>query len=198
MPIPSFSADDIRAVFLNLLPRGRVWPRGTSSVISQVAGALTAGVVRLTDRAGNLLNETRPDTTLELLPEWEKSLGLPDPCWGTSPTLDARRSQVLARFCDGGGQSVPRIIAYAASLGYTVTVTEYTASIAGIARAGDNLMSAAAAHTFTVNAALNTVRYFRAGVSTAGEPLSSFGNDTMICEINAMKPAHTVAVFAYT
>jgi uncharacterized protein YmfQ (DUF2313 family) len=38
---------------------------------------------------------------------------------------------------------------------------------------------------------------FRAGLSAAGERLRTWGNDTLECKLNQLKPAHTIALFAY-
>ncbi|WP_197520275.1 putative phage tail protein, partial [Paraburkholderia tropica] len=53
---------------------------------------------RSTSRANYLLIDSFPPTAYELLPEWESTLGLPDPCAGEAPTIPQRQAQVLARF----------------------------------------------------------------------------------------------------
>jgi uncharacterized protein YmfQ (DUF2313 family) len=56
-------------------------------VQSQVLYGLAKSYERETARANNLLVDSFPLTTYELLPEWESSLGLPDPCAGVAPIL---------------------------------------------------------------------------------------------------------------
>jgi uncharacterized protein YmfQ (DUF2313 family) len=51
-----------------------------------VLSGFTPAFERLTARANNLLIDAFPGSTYELLPEWEATLGLPDPCAGEAPT----------------------------------------------------------------------------------------------------------------
>lgn len=48
-----------------------------------------------------------------------------------------------------------------------------------------------------INAPKNTVTRFAAGVSAAGEPLATWGNAVLECELQALTPAHTVLQFHY-
>jgi uncharacterized protein YmfQ (DUF2313 family) len=51
---------------------------------------------------------------------------------------------------------------------------------------------------WAVNAPLNTVTYFRPGVSAAGEALASWGNAVLECEVQKLAPAHTLPIFIYS
>jgi uncharacterized protein YmfQ (DUF2313 family) len=144
-----------------------------------------------------LLVDAFPATAVELLPEWESTLGLPDPCAGESPTLQGRQQQVVARLTNSGGQSVPYFIAYAQTLGYTVTVTEFAPFRAGQSRAGQPTGTQDWFFTWQINAPLNTITYFRAGQAGADQPLASWGNAVLQCELMAIKPAHTYLNFGY-
>ena len=96
-----YTAADYLAALQALLPRGRVWPRDNGTVQTQVLSGLSPGFERLNSSAVNVLGEIFPPSTYQLLPEWEATLGLPDPCAGLSPTVDLRRNQVVARFVGG-------------------------------------------------------------------------------------------------
>lgn len=180
------------------MPRGFVWPRGTDATQTKALSGLVPVYVRTNARANKLLVEALPSTTFELLPEWEATLGLPDPCAGVSPTIQGRRAQVVARFSNIGGQSTSHMIAFAKSLGYTITITQFTPARAGMLRAGQPLCGTSWAHAWRVNAALNTINPFRAGYSVAGEPLSSSGNAVLECELKNYAPAHTTVFFKYS
>lgn len=197
MPAPRFSAADFTGAILACLPTGLVWPREPDSVLARILGTLAPSYARQTDRAGYLLTDAFPDTTLELLPEWEATLGLPDPCAGSNPTLQQRQAQVRARFRADGGQSAAYLTAAAARLGYAITITQFQAFKCGASRCGDPLCGEAWAHAFQVNAPPQTITYFRAGASAAGEPLQAWGNSVLQCEITALAPAHTVPIFLY-
>lgn len=179
------------------MPQGRVWPKDQASVQTAVLEALAPAMARETAYAGALLLDAFPTYPVYLLPEWEATLGLPDPCAGTNPTLQQRQAQVRARFTATGGQSILYFTAYAATLGYTITVQEFAPFRAGKNRAGDPCQGAAWASTWRVTAPLNTITSFRAGASAAGEPLRSWGNAVLECELTAIAPAHTVLQFAY-
>ncbi|WP_244933763.1 putative phage tail protein [Pandoraea apista] len=100
------------------MPRGAVWPRDPDALQTKVIRGLSSIYAQNTARANNLLIDSFPGTAFELLPEWEKTLGLPDPCAGVAPTIEARRAQVVARLAAVGGQSVAYFIQLATNLGY--------------------------------------------------------------------------------
>lgn len=192
MTTPIFVDSDYQRALLALLPRGKVWPRDLDGLQTHVLGAFAPTYRRSGDRGLALLVDAFPATTFSLLQEWEESLGLPDPCAGEAPTLQARQKQVVARFTNSGGQSIPYIVAFAAALGYTITVTQYQPFRCGQSRAGDQLGTQDWAFYWTANAPLQTITYFRTGVSACGEPLEDWGGDVLQCELDAVKPAHTL------
>lgn len=196
MAAPQYTAGDFLSALQALMPRGRVWPRDPDATQAKVLAGLTKIYERQTIRSGQLLDDAFPLTTYELLPEWEETLGLPDPCAGEAPTVAARRAQVLARLKAQGGQSISYFIAFAADLGYTITITQYVPARAGNLRAGQPVCGNDWAHAWTVTSASYTVNYARASVLAAGEPLAYWGDTVLTCELSAVKPAHTVLLFA--
>lgn len=200
MAAPNYQASDFLTALQALMPRGLAWPRDPASVMGQVMLGLAPTWARHTERNNNLLVDAFPATAVELLPEWESALGLPDPCAGPAPTVAQRQSQVVARFAGSGGQSVPYFVQYAALLGYTVTVTEYVASRVGQSRVGQPISRMGQQWSFVwqINAPLNTVTQSRVGSARAGDPLASWGNAVLQCEINEVVPAHTILIFAYS
>jgi uncharacterized protein YmfQ (DUF2313 family) len=197
MRAPILTAADFLSALQALMPRGRVWPRELDSVQAETLAGLAPTYERQTNRANYLLVDVFPATTTEVLPEWEETLGLPDPCAGEAPTIQQRRAQVVAKLTNTGGQSVAYFIAYAAALGFVITITEFTPFRMGAQRMGAPLGGPDWAHTWAVNAPLNTIVFFRTGVSTMGEALEAFGNAVLECEFNAIKPAHTILQFRY-
>ena len=198
MRAPALLADDFARAFRNLLPRGKVWPRDIASTVYAVSQAVGPTYERQTSRANNLLVDAFPATTVELLPEWEKSLGLPNPCAGMAPTIEQRRAQVLARFANTGGQSRAFYIGFARQLGYEIGIVDYAPFRASWSAAGSPVASEDWAFVWGITAPLNQINYFRAGVGAAGEPLAYWSNDVLECEMNAIKPAHTILLFLYS
>jgi len=198
MPVPNFSLSDFRQALLGLLPQGAIWPRDPSAMPWQIANVWAPTFQRSADRAANLLIDAFPSTTNELLPEWEETLGLPDPCAGESPTVAQRRNQVLARLSDTGGSSVSDLVQFAATLGYAITITQFAAAAADILVADGPANDPPWAYVWRVNAAQTTVTYFEADQSFADEPLATWGNGVLECEISARAPAHTIVQFSYS
>lgn len=180
MAAPIFSISDFLQALQNLLPRGRAWPRDSESLLTKVLTGLAPTYARLAARDNQLILEALPSTTTELLPEWELTLGLPDPCAGEAPTIEARRAQVVARFANDGGQSATFFIGYALTLGYVITITVYTPWTFGLPL-GLPLYGEDWALAWTVNA-----------------PAAAGDNDVLRCEFERLKPAHTVVNFVYT
>lgn len=198
MPKPSFTSADFTSALLRLLPRGRVWPKELSSVHAQAVSCFAPTFQRLSDSALGLLVDAFPSTAVNLLDAWELTLGLPDPCAGVSPTFQGRRNQVVARFTNTGGQSIQFFKAFALGLGYTVTVTQYAPFRCGQSSCGEQLGAVEWFFTWAINSPLNTISYFRTGQSAVGEPLSSWGNSVLECELSEAKPAHTILQFHYS
>lgn len=172
-----FAADDYAAAGRALLPRGRVWPDDPASVQGRAMAAIGRTLERSDAAAVALLTDAFPVAPVDLLPEWEASLGLPDPCLGASPTLAQRQAQVAARFVSGGGQSIAYYTRFAASLGFTITVRQYRPFQVGVDAVGQPLIGEAWAFAWGVNVTANT-----SGLTT----------DVLRCELEAIKPAHTV------
>jgi uncharacterized protein YmfQ (DUF2313 family) len=197
--LPSFAAWDFLAQFQRLLPRGRIWQRGWGARQAQALLILMPTWVRLHGRANALVADAFPCSTFELLPEWESSLGLPDECIGQLDTIQQRQAAVCAKFTARGGQSEQYFIDLAASAGFEVeSIVEFAPFRASIDRCGQPLNSEAWAYAWQVIAPPTTIVYFRAGASTAGEPLAAWGNTTLICLIERYAPAHTVPIFRFT
>ena len=136
-------------------------------------------------------------TTNQLLPNWERVLGLPDDCSELGESTTIRRLNVLAKLATRGGQSPQYFIDVAAALGYTIAITEFDVFRAGVSSAGDPVYSEEWEYAWQVNAPETTVVYFAASTSVAGDPLADWGNDRLECVITNLKPAHTHVLFAY-
>ena len=79
-----------------------------------------------------------PGRDPELLPDWERNWGLPDPCYTAPLTIAERQLALVMRMTMLGAQSRAFFIEVAAQIGYTITITEYRTFVCGIDRCGDN------------------------------------------------------------
>ncbi|VVE06456.1 YmfQ family protein [Pandoraea sputorum] len=197
MLAPNFTAANFLAAMKALMPRGRVWPTDFDTVQTQVLQGFAPSYERQTARANYLLIDSFPGTTYELLPEWEETLGLPDPCAGPAATVPQRRNQVIARFSNSGGASVQYFVTFAQTLGYSISIEQYTQARAGMLKAGDPCCGYDWNFAWKITAPINTVVRALAGAMAAGDPLASWGNKVLECEFLALRPAHTIPIFAY-
>lgn len=196
-PPAGFDQADYRALLGALLPLGIAWPRAAESTLQRLLDALAAELARLDERARALIGESDPRAATELLPEWERMAGLPDSCTGASPTLAVRRATLEGRLTSVGGQSKSFFRVLAARLGFSIEIDEFFSEAAAIA-AGIPYVGTSWATTWRVRSGATTVRDFRVGQATVGEPLRTWGNQLLECSLNRLKPAHTTLLFAFS
>ncbi|HZR34769.1 MAG TPA: putative phage tail protein [Nevskia sp.] len=178
MAAPVYSADDFLGAFQALMPRGRAWPRDPDATQTKVLAALAKSPERTVIAANALLADAFPRAPVQLLPEWQDSLGLPDLCAGTSPTLDQQQAQVLARFVGVGSNTRLGYINFAANLGYSITIRYFAPFRCGRSHMGEPLGGQEWMSTWEVVCpALDAV---------------------LECEMNSVNQAHTPLFFGTT
>lgn len=89
-PIPP--TESYVRMMLELLPPGKLWRRLEGSVLYALLFGSADELWRVDSRAADLVSEADPRTATELLPDYERELGL-DP----APTTDERRARIIAR-----------------------------------------------------------------------------------------------------
>jgi uncharacterized protein YmfQ (DUF2313 family) len=194
----SHTPEDYGKLLRDLLPPGQAFSREPGTDLEQLLLGMGVELSRVEARADVLALEVVPSTTSELLPDWERAAGLPDNCsMALEDTAQGRRNSLIAKLSSLGGQSISYFVGVLAGLGYQTTITEFRQFRAGLAVAGDPLTNGEWIYVWRVNAPETTIIEFRAGLSAAGEPLRSWGNEALECKINALKPAHTLALFGY-
>jgi uncharacterized protein YmfQ (DUF2313 family) len=133
------SGDDYGSAFLQLLPQGPAWPRTLGSTLDLACRGLAKYWGEVDRRAGDLLEqESDPRKTLELLLDWERNWGLPDPCYEAPQSIDERHRELIRRMTMLGAQSRQFFIDMAAELGYTITISEYRVWVVGMDQCGDS------------------------------------------------------------
>jgi len=190
-------ADFERQIAL-IAPQGRAWSRDPDSFQVSTWNVIGASLWGAHQRAVSLLEtEANPTRAVELLAEWERDYGLPDPCTAATPTLPQRQAALLSKITARGGQSRAYYIGIAAALGYTVTITEYKPFRLGFSVFGDLLLGPAWQFAWQVNVPSANVTRFRFGLSAFGEPLWTVDSAELECRLRALAPAHTVLLFSY-
>ena len=211
------SGDDYAQAMLQLLPQGQAWPRfpDATEVLTIYGLAQYWGFVD--SRAADVLEiESDPRLTIELLPDWERNWGLPDPCLTDPPTdLNSRHAALVAKMTLYGDQSREFFINLAAQLGYTITITEYSPYMCGVSQVGDTrgldpdsnpgdwrwmLGPPELRFYWTVHVGSLSLIYFRCGSSQCGvDRLLEIGvASDLECVLDRYAPAHTQIVYDYS
>lgn len=209
-------ASDYALAINNLLPTGLAWPRDASSVLQQLVNGLSAIWEDVENAVDLLLNfESDPRITNILLPDWERAWGLPDLCLDEPVTTSDRQKALVLRITLLGAQDRQFFIDLAASIGYTVTITEYRPFVVGLDRVGDNrewfggtsygdypyiLGPPDNRFYWTVHVGVARLTWFRATKGQLGvDHHLTIGLATDLeCLFRRYKPAHTDIIFDYS
>jgi uncharacterized protein YmfQ (DUF2313 family) len=191
---PQFGDDDYQGAMLALLPQGRVWQRELTSVLARMLGALSPTYTRSSDAATQLLVDMDPTLTVNLLPEWEKSLGLPDACTPANPSFSQRQAAVRAKWAARGGQTTAYYIHLALLLGYPgVSIQQYAPSRFG-GLFGEPFGGDAWAFAWLVSIPGLLVTDLLFG-QPFGQFFATWGSTEIQCRIEHAAPAHTIVLF---
>ncbi|MDD2342288.1 MAG: DUF2313 domain-containing protein [Tolumonas sp.] len=117
------SVDQWGDALLQQMPRGKAWPRDPDAYLPKYVRGFAKRLADLELSADGLLLEMRPETTVQLLPEWETYLGFPE-CEVTEQSFERRRAAVVEKYHRKGGLQTWQIEQIAAALGFTVKVYE--------------------------------------------------------------------------
>ena len=181
-----------------LLPQGPAWPREPAALLTRLLDAFAEEFSRVDARADQLIEESDPRTTYELLADWERVAGLPGTCAllaGVNLTVEQRRAALVAKLTERGGQSRAYFIALAARLGFTVTITEFRPYCVNSV-VNDPVCSEEWSFVWQVNSSLNTIITSTVRMAV-NDPLRKWGNELLECALSQDKPAHTTVLFAY-
>ncbi|WP_267355593.1 MULTISPECIES: putative phage tail protein [unclassified Methylobacterium] len=195
---------DYAQAFANLLPTGAAWSRDPASTLMQlIRGQAEIWGAVVDPRAADLLEiETDPRFTLELLGEWERAYGLPDPCVPVVQTLPERRQALAQKIAMQGGQSRAFFIGVAAALGYAITITEYVPFQFGLSSFGGShgrFNPPGFRYCWTVRVGNRRLTRFQFGASSFGRDplLDTRRAEDIECIFGRIKPAHTLLFFNY-
>lgn len=214
MTVVRRSREDYAQAFLDLLPPGPPFPRETDTHIHKLFLGLAGVVERVDQRVADFIErEADPRRTIEMLADWERNTGLPDPCVDEPLTIEDRRKNLVRRLTMLGRQDRDYFVEIAADLGYEIEIVEHRPFIVGITPVGDTRPTGAAGERYlrrigppslryywTVRVKGARVSWFRAGSGQAGlDPLARIGTATDLeCLFRRYKPAHTEVIFDYS
>lgn len=193
----ALNVDDYLQQLQALLPVGPAWSREPQALITKLLGGWAEEFARVDNRAQDLLNEADPRTTSELLADWERVAGLPDPCVTVDTNVDQRRAALVAKLTSLGGQSRQYFIDLAVSFGYSgVTIDEYR-PMNCTDDCNDALVSQADRFVWTINLPSTSGVFVMNCDSACNSALQAWGDQAIECRINRYKPGQTTVIFAY-
>lgn len=187
------------------LPPGRAWPREPDSVLVRFLYGVAEPLAEVDQRAADLLvREAYPGLAYELLADWERVCGLPDPCVPVPLTLEERRNAVVQKLAARGGQSRAYFLGIAEALGYEgVSITEFSPFVFGISGFGDAFWtfgSPTIRFYWRVNVPGPRLTWLRFGLGMFGRDphCRILRAEDLECIFDRLKPAHTDVIFNYS
>lgn len=195
------NAADIQSQLYKLFPPGPIWSRVVGGRFAAFLAGAAEELARVHNEIAGLVDEFDPSTTDDLLEDWERVAGLPEPCDPDPPTDKPTRRQLLvAKLRSVGGQTPSYYKAISdAATGEDCTINEFSGSLftAG-STAGSPLYSSGWAFWWSVSIPNTDPTFFKAGDGAGGalavypSTVSSLG-----CMLDRIKPEHTRFFFDF-
>ncbi len=182
-----------------LLPAGPAWDPDWVPALEKILLAMAKEMARMDARAFDVINEMDPAGVSELVPDWEKVMGLPDPCLGESPAFEDRRLAVRQRLMAVGAQSRAYFIEIAVRQGYPLSsITERRAPRFGRSTFGNaHFGTWTAQFMWTLNSGPRRRLGRRFGDSFWGQRFGVNPSGALECVIRRSAPAHTLEFIDY-
>lgn len=205
------SGDDYSEAFLKLLPQGQAWPQYDDTTPVLTIEGLCEYWGFVDGRAADLLEiESDPRTTVELLPDWERNWGLPDPCFPDATSISARQKMLVLKMTLLGAQSRAFFEWVANWLGFTITIREWSPFMAGVSNCGDTRDASGIYRWeigppemrfyWQIHVSQAGLIWFRAASGIAGvdHHLTIIAPPDLACLFDRWKPAQTEIVFSFS
>jgi uncharacterized protein YmfQ (DUF2313 family) len=141
---------------------------------------------RVDQQVVDIFAESVPGLSINLLPDWERVLGLPDECSSLAPTIEERQRITHTKYITNYTTlNTQFFIDYAAALGSSITITNNTAG--NIFRVDHNRVDRTPELGID-GARLGSIgSYAQILIQIDG---SDPNKDYLICYFNRIKPAH--------
>ncbi len=192
------SADDYLEQAEALLPHGPAWSVDESGLLAAFLHGLSQAAADIDLQITRLVSESIPTGANDLLPEWEKDWGLPDPCMQLidGDDFQMRVIRLAAKVRGLGGNGRQFFIDLAKQFGYDVTLDDPKPLRAGFC-AGDFCYDEMFEYVWYMKVPAGMqIRVFDAN-SEANQPLRDWGDLAFECVIKQYKPDHEEVFFEY-
>lgn len=181
-----------------MLPPGRAFTRDPDAVLTKLLTAIAKVFLDAQLKFEALMLQADPRRATSMLPDWERTLGLPDRCTPAGQQLVDRQRAAYQRLTEEGGQSAPYFIGLAEKLGEAgVTITKFK-RFQCTSDCNDALYSTADKFVWRVNIprpALNA-RWMTCN-SNCTSALQEYTPSVIECALDERKPAESNVIFAY-
>ena len=180
-----------------LLPRGAAWPRDPEAVLTLILDSVAESLADVDIRAVGLLDDIRPNVTVDLLPDWERVAGIPDDCSQKASTISQRIAALLTKVVARANLNVETFGEVTESFGVAATVEEHDQTRANNATTLPTNGGRWRFVWWITLPASGDATYFTV-LSTVDTPLLDVERNTELeCRLQALAPAHTLLRVAY-
>lgn len=193
------SRDDYLSQLQALLPTGPAWPTEADTYLTRVLDGLAEEFARVDARSAQLYIEADPRTTFELLSDFEQDFGLSafSIIDGSALSIEQRRTNLISRMTERGGQSRAYFISKALKMGFVVTITEFREW--GVDCDVESLLCQSAWNfAWQINAPLTTSGDWTVESDVETPFAVIWLNALLESAMHEDKPAHTVLLFNFS
>ena len=180
-----------------LLPTGPAWSPDSGTVLDDLLDAIASQMSEVDRSVANLLNDIRPNTTFNLLPDWERVVGLPDICSVLGSTITIRRASLLEKLVTKPTLNASEFERIGRVFGATITVEELDQAradaIVGLDTSGGKWR-----FVWWIGIPLSADLRFLRMTSRVNERFATYTRNTELeCRLENAAPAHTHLVVGY-
>ncbi|WP_218077724.1 YmfQ family protein [Escherichia coli] len=182
--------DDYTKLLYGLMLPGPAWS-DTDGVLDGLAPSL----VRVHQRADELVIEIDPGQSTELIERYEELYGLPDTCSPVgSQTLRQRQQRLEAKANVAGGINEQFFLEQLEALGYTgVTIEQFQ----NLDASPDPEWGDRWRYFWRVTLPVDAGAQWQTCTDACNTPIRTWGDTIAECVINKLCPSHTVVLFSY-
>ena len=182
--------DDYKKLLYGLMPPGPAWSNSDG-----VVDGLAPSLVRVHQRADELVAEVDPGQAKELIERYEALYGLPDSCSpvGTQ-TLRQRQQRLEAKANVAGGINERFFLEQLEALGYTGVKIE---QFQHLEKSPDPEWGEHWRYYWRVVLPVDAGAQWQTCTDACNTPIRTWGDTVAECVINKLCPSHTVVLFSY-
>lgn len=180
-----------------LSPPGLIFTGESDTNIYKLYSALSEELLRLEQKANDLVSEANPITMSDATTSRRLEVGLPDSCKGEPLTFQEKRNEVIAKWRATGYQTREYYLSVALAYGYQIKVYDKAYPSFKIGTTPINTIGFGDAWllSWDVYYVGNDIAFFRGDMSLSEESLEVPITIPLDCILEKIKPAHTSIIY---